>query len=62
MGALQTIAARVGADERTLRRAVEDGTVRALRPSPRRLDVSNGERRAVLTGRLRKAGQAGFEL
>jgi predicted nucleotidyltransferase len=45
MGNLQTLARRVGADERTLRRAVEQGAVRASRPSPRRLDVAREETR-----------------
>jgi predicted nucleotidyltransferase len=45
VGDLQAIAARVGADERTLRRAIEQGTVRAGRPSPRRLEVDADEQR-----------------
>lgn len=43
MGTLQALARRIGADERTLRRAVEHGAVRALRPSPRRLTVPHEE-------------------
>jgi predicted nucleotidyltransferase len=39
------LAARLGADERTLRRAVAQGTVRGSRPSPRRLAVSDAEER-----------------
>jgi predicted nucleotidyltransferase len=45
VGELQAIAQRLGADERTLRRAVEQGTVRANRPSPRRLNVPRDEER-----------------
>lgn len=33
----------LGADERTLRRAIRDGTVRGERPSPRRLELAAGE-------------------
>jgi predicted nucleotidyltransferase len=42
---LQAIARRIGADERTLRRAVDQGTVRALRPSPRKLEMPAEEER-----------------
>jgi predicted nucleotidyltransferase len=45
MGALQEISLRTGADARTLRRAVEQGTVRAHRPSPRRLEMHPAEQR-----------------
>lgn len=38
------LAAELGADQRTLRRAIEDGTIRARRPSPRRLELRAGER------------------
>ena len=41
--ALPQIAEQLGADERTLRRAAERGTVRAHRPSPRRLVLAPGE-------------------
>jgi predicted nucleotidyltransferase len=45
VGELQHLSARLRADERTLRRAVEQGTVRARRPSPRRLEVPPEEQR-----------------
>lgn len=53
------MARRVGANERTLRRAVELGTVRAVRPSPRRLDFSRDEQHYLehywpLLSRLRR--------
>lgn len=44
MGDLQKLAAEIGADERTLRRAVRLGAVRCRRPSPRHLKVRDGER------------------
>lgn len=44
MGELQDMAESIGADERTLRRAVRIGTVRARRLSPRTLHVSAGEK------------------
>jgi predicted nucleotidyltransferase len=40
---LPAIAAQLGADERTLRRATERGTVRARRPGPRSLELAPGE-------------------
>jgi predicted nucleotidyltransferase len=43
MGAIQQLAAELKADERTLRRAVTQGTVRCHRPGPRRLSLSPGE-------------------
>lgn len=43
MGLIQELARDVGADERTLRRAVSQGTVRARRPGPRRLCLEVGE-------------------
>jgi predicted nucleotidyltransferase len=43
MRELQALAAEIGADERTLRRAVRQGTVRGHRPGPRRLEVSADE-------------------
>lgn len=43
MGTLQQLAGAVGADERTLRRAVSLGTVHGHRPSPRRLLVEPAE-------------------
>jgi predicted nucleotidyltransferase len=39
------VAAELGADERTIRRAVERGAIRARRPSPRRLTIDNHELR-----------------
>jgi predicted nucleotidyltransferase len=45
VGDLQALARSVGADERTLRRAVEQGTVRVHRPSPRRLYATQEEQR-----------------
>jgi predicted nucleotidyltransferase len=39
------LADRIGADERTLRRAVEQGTLRVSRVSPRRLALSDAEDR-----------------
>lgn len=44
---LAELAREVGADERTLRRAVEQGTLRATRSSPRKLDLPLSERRYV---------------
>jgi predicted nucleotidyltransferase len=43
MGTLQDLAGDLAADERTLRRAVSQGTVRARRPGPRRLRLDPGE-------------------
>jgi len=43
MGALQELALCLDAEERTLRRAVSQGTVRARRPGPRRLHLADGE-------------------
>jgi peptidoglycan/xylan/chitin deacetylase (PgdA/CDA1 family) len=45
MSGLQALAEDIGADQRTLRRAVRQGTVRCRRPGPRRLDVSLEEQR-----------------
>jgi len=44
---LAELAREVGADERTLRRAVSQGTLRGTRPSPRKLDLPLSERRYV---------------
>ena len=60
MGELQELAREIGADERTLRRAVRAGGVRSRRPGPRRLEVSPEERRYLrdhwtLLSRLRAA-------
>jgi predicted nucleotidyltransferase len=43
MGPIQTLAVDLGAEERTLRRAVSQGTVHANRPGPRRLRLAAGE-------------------
>lgn len=45
MGALQDLAADLGADERTLRRAAAQGTIRCRRPGPRRIHLDPGEER-----------------
>ncbi|MGH2880174.1 MAG: nucleotidyltransferase domain-containing protein [Solirubrobacteraceae bacterium] len=44
MGTLQDLASDLGAQERTLRRAVAQGTLRAERSGPRRLALKDGER------------------
>jgi predicted nucleotidyltransferase len=44
MGALQELAADLGAEERSLRRAAAQGTLRCRRPGPRRLVLLPGER------------------
>jgi predicted nucleotidyltransferase len=44
---LALLAREVGVHERTLRRAVADGGLRAARPSPRTLDISLAEREYV---------------
>jgi hypothetical protein len=44
MGTLQELASDLGAQERTLRRAVAQGTLRANRTGPRRLELEHGER------------------
>jgi predicted nucleotidyltransferase len=41
--ALPRIAVQLDVDERTLRRAVARGTIRARRPSPRALELASGE-------------------
>jgi len=43
MGAIQDLATDLGADERTLRRAVARGMIRCRRPGPRRLRLDPGE-------------------
>jgi predicted nucleotidyltransferase len=43
MGMIQQLATDLNADERTLRRAVAQGTVRCRRPGPRRLSLSPEE-------------------
>jgi predicted nucleotidyltransferase len=47
MSALADLARDVGVDERTLRRAVNEGTLRGTRPSPRKLELPLSERRYV---------------
>ncbi|HEU4703823.1 MAG TPA: nucleotidyltransferase domain-containing protein [Conexibacter sp.] len=47
MSALVDLARDVGVDERTLRRAVNEGTLRATRSSPRKLDLPLSERQYV---------------
>jgi len=68
---LAQIASEVGVHERTLRRAVSEGALRAHRPSPRTLEISVGEsvyaRRswpllAKLRGALRTERNARFAL
>jgi predicted nucleotidyltransferase len=44
---LSLLAREVGVHERTLRRAVAEGSLRAARPSPRTLDISLAEREYV---------------
>jgi predicted nucleotidyltransferase len=60
MTELALLAEDVGVNERTLRRAITEGTLRAARPTPRRLQLPLSERRYVrrswpLLGNLRKA-------
>lgn len=43
MGTIQELADEIGADERTLRRAVSQGALHARRPGPRRLRLAPGE-------------------
>lgn len=57
---LSTLAAELGTTDRTLRRAVEQGLLRAHRPSPRKLEMSVKEREFLrrswpLLSRLREA-------
>jgi predicted nucleotidyltransferase len=47
MTELETLAEEVGVNERTLRRAVNEGTLRAKRSTPRRLRISAAERQYV---------------
>lgn len=60
MNPLAAIAEEVRTNERTLRRAITQGTVRATRPTPRTIEISIGERRYIrrtwpLIGELREA-------
>jgi predicted nucleotidyltransferase len=43
VGAIQELAAELGAEERTLRRAVAQGTIHCRRQGPRRIKLSPGE-------------------
>jgi predicted nucleotidyltransferase len=47
MTELALLAEKVGTNERTLRRAVNEGTLRASRPTPRTLQLSLSERRYI---------------
>ena len=49
MAVLDSLAAELGVSGRSLRRAVERGTIRARRPSPRRTELSFAERHYVET-------------
>jgi uncharacterized protein len=49
MTVLDSLAAELGVSGRSLRRAVERGTIRAQRPSPRRTELSFAERHYVET-------------
>jgi predicted nucleotidyltransferase len=44
MGPLQELASDLAVEERTLRRAVSQGTLRGIRTGPRRLTLASGER------------------
>jgi predicted nucleotidyltransferase len=44
MNTLQLVAEQVGVSERTLRRALGEGTLHAVRPTPRTLEMSVSER------------------
>jgi predicted nucleotidyltransferase len=45
MTELELLAKQVGTNERTLRRALSQGTLRAERPTPRKLEISAAEKR-----------------
>lgn len=47
--ALEPLAAAAGVDERTLRRAIAEGAIRARRPSPYRLELERGEEEYIRT-------------
>jgi predicted nucleotidyltransferase len=47
MSGLVLLAEQVGVSERTLRRAINEGTLRAKRPTPRKLEVDLAEREYV---------------
>ncbi|HSK50762.1 MAG TPA: nucleotidyltransferase domain-containing protein [Solirubrobacterales bacterium] len=44
MNELQLLASQIGANERTLRRAFNEGTLRAERPTPRKLKLGTAEK------------------
>ena len=48
MNDLAILADQIGVNERTLRRAVVAGTLRAERPTPRKLTMSGAEKRYLL--------------
>jgi len=48
MTELSTLAEQVGVSERTLRRAFNEGTLRAERPTPRKLKLGSNEKRYLL--------------
>jgi predicted nucleotidyltransferase len=56
MGVLQGLAADLDVEERTLRRAVSQGALRASRSGPRRLALASGEREYLRTHWLLLAG------
>lgn len=71
MTELELLARQVGTNERTLRRAVNQGTVRATRPTPRKLNLPASERDylrrswpllAALRKALRTEPNVGFAL
>jgi predicted nucleotidyltransferase len=45
MTELELLASQIGTNERTLRRALNQGTLRAERPTPRKLEISPAEKR-----------------
>lgn len=47
MTELELLAEQIGANERTLRRALNQGTLRAKRPTPRRLNLSAAEKQYI---------------
>jgi uncharacterized protein len=71
MNELQLLASQIGANERTLRRAFNEGTLRAERPTPRKLKLDVAEKRylrrswkllAALRGALRTEQNVRFAL
>jgi predicted nucleotidyltransferase len=60
MTELELLAHQIGANERTLRRAINEGTLRAVRPTPRKLKLDAAEKQYLrrswtLLAALRKA-------